>query len=479
MVPTLPPSSQLDTRRFRWLTLGMLALLLGTALFYRIPEWCGPRLNRELWVWPLTFALLGFYWQGFQLLQRHAVSRQWIWISGVLLALAAVAIPPFHSTDIYGYINRGWQQLHYGMNPYVFTVDHIPGWEADPMITDHWVNNPSPYGFLYLLVAKALCVLGAGNKALTVMLFKVWNGVLHLGTAWLVGYGAQALSEKGPDAYRGKVDPLLAIFLYLWNPLVLMQSLANGHNDSLMGFWVTLSAVAAITGRWVWILPALMAATLVKYGAVVIVPLAVLFLVRNRAWSALLQGLALSLILFGVTGLPFLADWRSFHLQEINRNAFVSHGSLHSLIFSMAKTLDKTLLPALHAHRDWVRTMLKNILLGSYALFFLRMVWLRWRQADYLVVQWIRDSLLVMLILVCLISLKFYPWYLGMFFPLVFFLRQDDWLFRSLLVLSGAQLFAITLIGQAHMLNFIVMTGLPVLWAWTQWRKAKAAEGVA
>lgn len=448
-------------------------LLLLTLLFYRTPALCGPRWAREVFVWPLTAALLLGYWQGYRAVFSQEIKSKWLWLTAILFAIVAVLIPPFHSTDIYGYINRGWQQLQYGLNPYVYTVDHIPNWGQDPMITDHWVNNPSPYGFLYLLVAKLLCWIGHGDKPLTVLVFKAWNGLLYLLTAGLIWIGAKQLNETGPDRFQGKLKPELALYLYLWNPLVLIHSLANGHNDILMGFFVTLSALCGILGGWLWIIPALMAAILVKYGALVILPLALLYLLKNKQWFALLGGGVIAALLFGLTGLPYLPDWQQFHLSEINRNAFVSHGSLHSLIYSIFKNLDKTVLPALHPHRELVRSVLKNMLLGSYALFFLGLCWQRIRQSTYPATQWVRDSLLVMTILICLVSLKFYPWYLGMFFPLAFYLAEGDWLRRFIVLLSCAQLFSITFIGQAHLLNFIVMTGLPIGWLFWEWKTGK------
>ncbi len=460
----------IQTPFFRWA--GWLAVgLIATALFYQMPVLSGPRLNRELFVWPLTFALIFLYWQGYQSVCANKIPIKAIWISGLVWAILAVWIPAFHSTDIYGYINRGWQQAHYGLNPYVYTIDHIPNWDSDPMITDHWVNNPSPYGFLYLLIAKILCGLGQGNKAATIILFKGLNAVLYGGTAVLIWLGAQRLNQKGSEAFRNRLKPDRAVYLYLWNPLVLIHSLSNGHNDMLMGFFVTLAALLGLVGSWLWILPALMAATLIKYGALVILPLALLFLFKNKAWFTLVGGFVLAILLFGITGLPYLPDWRQFHLAEINHNAFVSHGSLHSLVYSLFKNLDKTLLPALHPHRDWIRGVLKNTLLGAYALFFAGLCWRRFRQSVYPVTQWIRDALLVMAVLIGLVSLKFYPWYLGMFFPLAFYLPDEDCLRRLLIFWSCAQLFSITFIGQAHLLNFVVMTALPI--GWLLWERKK------
>jgi hypothetical protein len=81
---------------------------------------------------------------------------------------------PFHSTDVFGYINRGWQQAHYHLNPYVHTVAETPGWREDPMMWEHWIYNPNPYGFLFTLLARLLCLLGGGNWWAT-LLERYWR----------------------------------------------------------------------------------------------------------------------------------------------------------------------------------------------------------------------------------------------------------------------------------------------------------------
>lgn len=453
----------------------MLLVYGGLAVFYNTPALSTARLNKEILVWPVTLVLIWAYWQGAKTQAQNSIPTQWVIGSGILLAILAVLVPPFHSTDMFGYVNRGWQQAYYHLNPYVYTVDAISGWQQDPMITDHWVSNPSPYGFLYLLIAKGLCLLGNGQKALTLLVFKLGNLVMHLLTAALIGIGAKRMNDSPNSPLAGKLHPSLALYLYLWNPIVLINTLANGHNDVYMGFFVTLSAFFAMTGGWLWILPALMAATLIKYGAAVIFPVAGLFLIRQRAWTALILGTVLAMAVFGITGIPYLPDWQHFHLKEINHNAFVSHGSIHSVILSGFKTLAKEVFPAWYPYKEAARDTLKNILLGLYSLFYMGLLWKRLRQAEYRPNHFVQDALLVMGILVCFISPKFYPWYMNMFLPLTLFLPEGNWLRRWLLIVSAGQLFAITFIGQAHLLNFIIMTGIPTALAYWQHRRSNGS----
>ena len=69
-------------------------------------------------------------------------------ISFVFAAIFLFMIPN-DSSDIYGYLARGSQQIDYGLNPYHFTVSEIDQWLEQPLLANinHlWSYNPAPYG---------------------------------------------------------------------------------------------------------------------------------------------------------------------------------------------------------------------------------------------------------------------------------------------------------------------------------------------
>jgi hypothetical protein len=459
-------------KKLAWALSLMTVAYLALCIFYNLPSLHAAHFSREIFAWFEVPLVLFSYWLGYSgLRQSSELNRPMIMLlMGCLLLFSGLMLftPPFHSTDIFGYVNRGWQQLHYGLNPYVYTINDIPGWAHDPMITNHWVNNPSPYGALYLLIAKGLCYLGAGHKPATVLLFKLSNLLAYAATAVLIWLGAVRL--------YGRETACRSLYLYAFNPLILIHGLANGHNDMLMGFLITLSVYTAITGAWNWILPVLVAATLVKYGSFVILPFAVLFLIHHRAWKALATGLTLGLILFLFCSIPFLKDWSRFHLGDINHNLFVSAGSLHLLFLSIYTIITEHLIPPLAQYSRQVGFGLKWMLLSSYMLFYGWLVIKRWQARSYPVMAWVQDAALVMAVLICVVSLKFYPWYIAIFFPLIFYLGEENWLRRMVILISAAQLFSLTFIGQAHIANCLIMTLLPIFWVLRDRRKAQLSE---
>jgi hypothetical protein len=356
------------------------------------------------------------------------------------------------------------------MNPYVFVVDDIPHWDKDPMIRDHWVNNPCPYGFLFAELARFLCQLGHGSLWKTILLFKGSNVVAHLLTAGLVWLSAKKLQMPRPE---------IALYLYGWNPLILLHEIANGHNDLLMGALLTLSAYLIVIEAWLWVLPALMGAILIKYAPAVILPLTVLFLWKRAGWKETLRSSGLALVTLLLIGMPYLVDWQDFKLTEIGSNATLSHNSLQAMIFHSYEALTKlfrTLQDTLPMARTLLKSTLWFVFLGWYGTQMFRLI----KEREISRETFFTQALLTQFILIAVVSSKFYAWYLAMFFPLIFFLPDTHWLRRLVLLITLTGTLSLTAIGQAHIANYIVMVLAPGVWMYLKYRQkdvdSKAAQ---
>ena len=432
-------------------------LYAAVCVFYNVHALHAPRVNREIFVWPVALGLMLSYGVGAVQITRQKISTKPIVWFAMAMALLALLTPPFHSTDLYGYINRGWEQAHYGMNPYVYPVDSIPNWHSDPMLTSHWSTNPSPYAFLFVQLAKWLCIFGGGNFVRTVFLFKLINFFAYAATGVLLYCGAKKLEG---------INPATVLYLFLWNPLILIHHIYNGHNDLLMGFLITLALYCAIAGKSLWLLPAAMAATLIKYAPVVIFPIAVFYLARQRRWADLCVGLALSVLLLVLCAWPYMADWHQFQISTIEHNAFVSANSLPALIFDSYKQLEH-LMPILHEKRLLFWSALRDLLLAGYVAFYV-VSGLRCLKREFDLRAFLEFSVLMLMLLIGVVSFKFYPWYIGIFLPVALLLPPASRLRRVSLWVSVFQVLSITFIGQAQFLNVILMTLLPLALAWRQ-----------
>ena len=456
------PASKPFERSLSLSALGALSAcvyLLTLVFYFRGPD-SRTRTGKELFAWLCVLTLLPLFWAGYRRVNesRDAGTLRAVVIFGSLFCLLAVFIFPFHSTDVFGYINRGWQQVHYGQNPYVFTTAEIPGWQQDPMIHEHWIYNPDPYGFLFTLMSRALAALGGGNWTLTLLLFKTVNAAAYGLTAWVVWSGARLLGHQ---------KPTLALYAFMWNPLVLMHCLANGHNDILVGCLVALALYAAVRGGEVWIIPLLAAATLLKYGPVLLIPPAFVFIVKRRGWKTALAGCAIAALVTAAASAPYIQDWRQFRLEDIRDNASLIDNSLHSLLIHIYENVSRLVTPLAQFH-DLVNSTIKDALrLGFLA--FLLVVYARVPKS-FSARQLTEKSALILFVLICVVSSKFNAWYMGMILAPALLLEEESWLRQLVLLVTCAELLSLTFFKQAYMLNYLAMVVVP---AWIIYRRTR------
>src|SRR4029078_6991819 len=120
---------------------------------------------------------------------------------------------------------------------------------------------------------------------LTLWLFGLLNLGMHAGTAFLLWKAGQLLPESNGE---------LPLYLYASNPFIVLQYLADLHNDIIVAFLVVLAAYLVLKDRPSWSLPLLVAAGLIKYVTLVLVPFAFIFIVRRKNWKESVRACLLS-----------------------------------------------------------------------------------------------------------------------------------------------------------------------------------------
>lgn len=433
------------------------AIYLVTAIFYIKGPKVHSQVAREIFAWFFCLSLLFLFWKGYQQISRtdKPPVRSIVFFAAIFCLLAFLTFP-FHSTDVFGYINRGWQQVHYGLNPYIYPLAEIPNWQQDPMFTEHWLYNPNPYGFLFTLVARLLAHIGNGNWLLTLALFKTLNVTAYAATGAIIWSAVRHLP---------KVKPATALYLFLWNPLILMHHIANGHNDILTGLMVLLAVYFAIAEKYLWIVPMLACATLLKFAPVLLIPPALIFIIKNKGWRVAALGCLIGLALFAVISFPYLRDWNELKLEDMRGNATLIDNSLHSLLIHIFENIARVFkaLSPLHASVDMI---IKNLLRGGFGIFLLYQ-WLKIPRA-YTDRVLATKGLLILFALICIASSKFNAWYLGMILPIALLTDEDYWLRRLVVLISCTQLLSLTFFKQAYMLNYFAMIVVP---AWMVYRQ--------
>ena len=84
-----------------------------------------------------------------------------------------------------------------------------------------------------------------------------------------------------------------------------------------------------------------------------------------------------------------------------------------------------------------------------------------------------RETVLVLTVLICVVSSKFNGWYMGILLPAALFLEEGHWLRRFVVLVTCAQLLSLTFFKQAYMLNYFAMVLVP---AWLVYRQLKREQ---
>jgi hypothetical protein len=364
-----------------------------------------------------------------------------------------LAVVTFHSSDLYGYLNRGFQQSIYHTNPYLTPVAEISGWKQNPLLHPHWVYNPCPYGFFFAHLANWLTHLAGPRFFTAFLLFKTLNLLLLAGTTWLIYIISRQLGLRRPG---------LSAYLFGANPLVLLHTMGNGHNDILLVFLLLASVAALFSSRWRWAcLPLLTLSILTKYASLLALPFFMIYLLKNREYKALLIGTVLSVALGASLAAPYIDPNRAWPLSAMLDNAGKPQHSIIDLIAQSVYYPTKWIRGHADAWTEVTLSIIKPLFWAGFVTFY-----------GWQCLQSLRQSLtpevliyrtgLVLTVMVAFISAKFHPWYPVMFLPLLLLLPEASRLRQFGLTFSLFQLAGFTVFQNLPVISPLALTVLPI-----------------
>ena len=219
---------------------------------------------------------------------------------GLVMSVALAYVYPITAIDLFGYVTRGRVFAIHHANPFLYPPSGFP---SDPTLpyVGAWQNLASPYGPAWEWLAAAGARLGGDVFLRTLLVFK---GIV------IVAYALDALLIW---VILSRLRPhlrLSGLLFFAWNPLVLLETAANGHNDVVMLLPV-LFAIWLLAGpgkplvtpmRGAFAFTALTLAVWVKFIPLILGPIAlVAILSALPTWRArllsLLTGVSLALLL--------------------------------------------------------------------------------------------------------------------------------------------------------------------------------------
>jgi len=253
-------------------------------------------------------------------LERAGERRAVLWIvlaAAFVFRLTLVPLEPSLSDDLYRYRWDGLIQRA-GWNPYAIAPE-------DPRLAQfrdaYWphVSNqemPNIYPPVTELVLRATAAVSAKLLAFKAPMLAAEALLLALLAFWI--------------RRTGRRDFTLAI--YAWNPLVVVEVAASGHNDPLAMLFSAAALFLIIERRTVLSTLALAAAVLAKFFPILLAPL----LLRRTGWPRSARswtGVGLACGLAALTWWPYRAAWPGvLGLFHPYRKHWVNNASLYSVL---------------------------------------------------------------------------------------------------------------------------------------------------
>ena len=181
-------------------------------------------------------------------------------------------MPPLFSRDAWSYAAQGALVAH-GYDPYTVGPGVLSGHvieAVDPM----WMSTPAPYGPLPLAYGGL-----AARVTLDPYLLMLAHRLLAVLGIVLIAWAVPRL------ATACRVDPTVATWLVVANPVLITHGLGAAHNDVLMIGLACSAFALALTGRWgtAAVLAGAAAAVKLPGGLVVIAIAAVMSPLAGRA----------------------------------------------------------------------------------------------------------------------------------------------------------------------------------------------------
>ena len=191
-------------------------------------------------------------------LDRGRVSGRLAWplVIGVatIVRLALFFMPALLSSDIIDYATHGRVASLHGANPYIQTPSQFP---SDPLSSlGAWPTVVTVYGPLWTHVDAAITgLLPNASLVQLVFAYKLVGLAADVASVCLLFWLVRRWRGLGATA----VTPLVAVAMWLWNPLVNVELIGNAHNESLMialvllGMAVVTEAAVRPSRTWLWL----------------------------------------------------------------------------------------------------------------------------------------------------------------------------------------------------------------------------------
>ncbi|MBV9600625.1 MAG: polyprenol phosphomannose-dependent alpha 1,6 mannosyltransferase MptB [Chloroflexi bacterium] len=245
----------------------------------------------------LVLLLFALYAVGYRAITsgKSRVKTWWLFAAGAILCAELVWAYPATAVDVFGYVASGQILGLHQANPFVVLPSAFPGDAILAYVA--YPDEPSQYGPVWVLLSGAVAALTRTDLPSEVLMYKVVAAAAQLASAGAIYHIALRLTASGRMAQA-------SAFLFLWNPLLLWEMVANAHNDGFMMLLGLVGVWLFVAGHDLFALLAIAAGALVKAPVALIGPVVFAGAARRNCPRAV-EGALLGLLLAAVVYRPF------------------------------------------------------------------------------------------------------------------------------------------------------------------------------
>jgi len=270
-------------------------------------------IQRTVWFyWPATGALLAIYIiyfalhsNFFRIKDSHRTLKIVVIFSFIFVAIMFFAVPA-PQEDFYHYFFEDVVLAKYHLNPFIITPNDLP---AEPLSQlSFWQDLPTQHGPFRFFLTAPIAFLSHNSIVLGIFWYKILFSLFFFASGFLI-YRILTILKAA--------DRLFALTLFLWNPLIIYETLVGGGTDILMVFWLLLGIYFLAQNKFNSAIVSLTLSVLIKYVTVIFIPFFIAFIFFNQPnWWKKIIVLAGNIFLISATTVllfwPFWDGWQVF-----------------------------------------------------------------------------------------------------------------------------------------------------------------------
>lgn len=334
-----------------------------------------------------------------------------IYVYIAIISFIFVIVIPFLSSDVFYYLGTGRLDSAYGQNPYYVTIkdfveseDNSKYLEQDSVLAkgyeNDWGNTTVVYGPVWTLICKIVAGISFGNIDLGLLVFKLLNLIIHLVNCYII------------YKITGKK---LWVLLYGLNPYMMIEGIANVHNDIYVVTLILASLYFLLKKKNLIISIIFLAlATAIKYFAILLLPFVIIYYFRDKKPRERLK----NCFLYGMLFVFVVAITYLLYVQDIQ---------VLSGIITQQEKFTKNFYIILMEYFDMpdlVSEVNRILLLSFIIIYFFTCLTLLFKK-DIKFREEVKKAEYFLIAFLFLLITNFQPWYIMWLFPLMMWQNKN------------------------------------------------------